>query len=158
MRNRLLVVANRTVDAPALMDELRRRAEARPTHLTLLVPAAWSERDEAGRRAASAAATLRDAGLEVEAVIGDADPLCAVQDAWDPRRYDEVLVATLPTESSRWLQVDLPHRVARYTDAAVGHIEVKPARDPAPPLPTAEEAAHDPFLVRLLGSLRVSTR
>jgi hypothetical protein len=158
MRNRLLVVANQTVDAPALMDELRRRAASRPTQLTLLVPAAWAQHEQAMRRAAAAAAELRDAGIEVDAVIGDADPMCAVQETWDPRRYDEVLVVTLPTASSRWLQVDLPHRIARYTDAAVGHVEVRPARRPAPPLPTDEEASHDPFLVRLLGSLRVSTR
>jgi hypothetical protein len=158
MRNRLLVVANHTLDSPALMDELRHRAAERPMQFTLLVPTAWAQHDEAARRVAAAATELRDAGLEVDAILGDADPMCAVQETWDPRRYDEVLVVTLPTASSRWLQVDLPHRIAKYTDAAVGHVEVIPAREPAPPLPTADEAARDPFLVRLLASLRVSTR
>jgi hypothetical protein len=159
MHRRLLVVANRTVDAPALMDELRRRAAEQPTRFTLLVPAAWSEREEATRRATSAATEMRDAGLEIDdAIIGDADPLCAVEDAWDPRRYDEVLVATLPTASSRWLLVDLPHRVRKFTDARVHHIEVEPAPEPAPPLPSSSEIAQDPFLVKLLASLRISTR
>ncbi len=48
--------------------------------------------------------------------------MVAVQDAWDPRRFDEVIVATLPTGVSRWLAADLPHRIERLTGARVTHI------------------------------------
>jgi len=51
-----------------------------------------------------------------------ADPILAVQDAWDPCRFDEVIVATLPTGVSRWMAADLPHRVERLTGARVTHI------------------------------------
>jgi hypothetical protein len=39
-----------------------------------------------------------------------------------PCRYDEVIVATLPTGVSRWMAADLPHRVERLTGARVTHI------------------------------------
>jgi hypothetical protein len=54
--------------------------------------------------------------------VGDSDPLVAVQDAWDPRRFDEIIVATLPTGISRWMATDLARRVERLTGARVTHI------------------------------------
>ncbi|HSD78376.1 MAG TPA: hypothetical protein VLA98_13275 [Solirubrobacteraceae bacterium] len=157
MRHRLLVVANQTVDSPSLLQELGRRARERPTEVTLLVPSAWGEHQAAVRRAETAVAALREDGMQVDAMLGHMDPVCAVQEVWDPRRYDEVLVATLPTGSSRWLQVDLPHRIAKLTGASVQHVEVAPPRVPVPPAPPRVEP-REPFLVRLLGSLRISTR
>jgi hypothetical protein len=65
---------------------------------------------------------VSEAGVPVQGVVGDPDPMVAVQDAWDPRRYDEVIVATLPTGVSRWMAADLPHRVERMTGARVTHI------------------------------------
>jgi hypothetical protein len=44
---------------------------------------------------------LRESGVVVEGVVGDSDPMVAVQDVWDPRRFDEIVVATLPTGMSR---------------------------------------------------------
>ena len=61
-------------------------------------------------------------GLRVEAIVGDADPIVAVGEIWDPRRFDEVIVVTLPTDLSRWLTLDLPHRVERLTGARVTHV------------------------------------
>ena len=40
----LLVVANRTVDSPELLDALKERAQRGPIHVTLLAPTTWSER------------------------------------------------------------------------------------------------------------------
>jgi GABA permease len=65
---------------------------------------------------------LRDSGISVDGIVGDSDPMVAVQDVWDPRRFDEIIVATLPTEMSRWMATDLPHRVERFTGARVTHI------------------------------------
>jgi hypothetical protein len=48
--------------------------------------------------------------------------MVAVQDAWDPRRFDEVIVATLPTAASRWMAADLPRRVERLTGARVTRV------------------------------------
>ena len=128
----LLVVANRTVDSPELVDALKQRAQHGPIHVTLLAPTAWSEREHAEQRLAAAVAALAESEVPAEGVLADADPIVAVQEAWNPGRYDEVVVSTLTEGASRWLQIDLPHRVARLTDCQVRHVEERP---PAPPPP-----------------------
>jgi hypothetical protein len=73
---------------------------------------------------------LRAEGLTVEGRVGDQDPVGAFQDAWDPAVYDEVVVSTLPTGTSRWLQVDLPHRIGGATGAPVRHVVAALPREP----------------------------
>lgn len=125
----VLVVANVTADSPELIEELTARAARDRCRFTLLVPAPMSgERDAATARVEAAVARLEEAGLEVEGVVGDHDPIHAVDDVWDPRSFDEVIVATLPTGSSKWLQIDLPHRVERLTDVPVKHVVAEPPR------------------------------
>jgi hypothetical protein len=48
---------------------------------------------------------------------------------WDPMRFDEVVVSTLPVGSSRWLGLDLPHRLEKLTSAPVTHVVSQPARE-----------------------------
>ena len=51
-------------------------------------------------------------------MLGDPDPIAAVQDAVNAGgEFDAAMVSTLPTHLSRWLKLDLPHRVER-TDGA----------------------------------------
>ena len=96
--------------------------------MTLLAPATWEVSDTHGgresalRRVNSARERLRGAGIEVEGIVGDADPMAAVEAAWDPERFDEVIVATLPAQLSRWLRLDLPRRVERITGRPVRHV------------------------------------
>jgi hypothetical protein len=52
------------------------------------------------------------AGGPVEGILGDADPMAAVQDAVNLRGFDEVIVSTLSPRVSRWLKLDLPSKVA----------------------------------------------
>ena len=152
----LLVVANRTVDSPELLDALSERAQQGPIHVTLLAPALWSEREGARERLQAAVAALEDAGLPAEGMLGDADPIVAVQEAWNPGRYDEVVVSTLTEGASRWLQIDLPHRVARLTDCQVRHVAAPERgaeqRPPSPP------PARRPMLESVLSLMRSSTR
>jgi hypothetical protein len=157
MRTSLLVVANQTVDAPELLSYLSRRAEMGTTKVTLVLPTKYAEREAARARADDAVAHLAQAGIAADAHLADEDPAVAVQEAWDPRRYDEVIVCTLPVGSSRWLACGLPHRIERLTDATVHHLEARPAREvPEPvPLPPRERP---PLLVGVLGQLRASTR
>jgi hypothetical protein len=125
---KLLVIANRTVDSDEIRDAIVNRAVAGPVEITLIAPASSGAGSMRDRRAATALRLdravqgLRDMGVPVEGVVGDPDPMLAVQDAWDPRRYDEVIVATLPTGVSRWMAADLPHRVERFTGARVTHV------------------------------------
>ena len=125
---KLLVIANRTVDSDEIRDAIVNRAVAGPVEITLVAPASSGVGSFRERRAATeqrldrAVRGLREIGVPVEGVVGDPDPMLAVQDAWDPRRYDEVIVATLPTGVSRWMAADLPHRVERLTGARVTHV------------------------------------
>jgi hypothetical protein len=135
----VLVVANRTADSDELLEALRTRAERGSVKFTLLVPATqFSGRptDEAGKAGArrqleSALERMGDAGLEVVGDVGDADPMAAIADIWDPGAYDEIIVSTLPTGASRWLAVDLPRRVSRITGTTVAHV-VSHERRPEP--------------------------
>jgi len=125
---KLLVIANRTIESEAIRDAIVDRAAAGPVQVTLVAPASSGAGSVRSRRAVTAQRLegavqgLREAGVPVEGVVGDSDPMLAVQDEWDPCRFDEVIVATLPTGVSRWMAADLPHRVERFTGARVTHI------------------------------------
>ncbi len=45
-------------------------------------------------------------------MIGVPEPLAAIQDAINLHGFDEVIISTLPTRVSKWLRLDLPHKVA----------------------------------------------
>lgn len=118
-----LVIANRTADSDQLLEALERRTRTGPVKFSLLVPCGPSAREEARARLDEAVRRMRAAGLDVEGTLArGSDPLVAVHEAWDPATYDEIIVCTLPTGVSKWLQVDLPHRVAKLTDAPVTHV------------------------------------
>jgi hypothetical protein len=154
-RTHLLVVANQTVDSPDLASALEARAQQGPLHVTLLVPVLWSEREAARARLDEACSGLRERGIEAESVLGDADPMVAVQEVWDPGRFDEIVVSTFATGASRWMQIDLPHRVAKLTDCTVRHIESRPAVEPAPPAPPPQSRG---LFESAVGLLRTGTR
>jgi hypothetical protein len=129
--HKLLVVANQTVDSDELHDTLSERAEQGPLAVTLLIP--QDQQPGLGRRANRALTRLHAADIDAEAMLGDVDPACAVIEVWDPHRWDEVVVCTLPPATSRWLRIDLPHRIARAVDAPVTHVECAPAAAAAVP-------------------------
>lgn len=131
----LLVLANVTATSRELLDALCQRAAQGPIDVTLIVPAPASghARAVAQDTLTAALAALREAGLTADGALGDNDPFIAATEAWDPKRYDEIVVSTLPTSMSKWLQADLPRRIARHTDALVSHVVAHPPR-PAPRL------------------------
>jgi hypothetical protein len=50
-----------------------------------------------------------------------------VEDAVNFKDFDEIVVSTLPRHVSKWLKLDLPHRVGRATGKPVTHVECKSA-------------------------------
>jgi hypothetical protein len=52
------------------------------------------------------------AGSPVEGIVGDPDPVAAVQDAINLHSFDEVIISTLSARLSRWLKLDLPSKVS----------------------------------------------
>lgn len=125
---KVLVVANRTADSDELHAALVERASDGPIDVTLLAPAAWEVEDphggrqSASRRLNAALTRLTAAGITAHGVVGDADPVVAVEDVWEAERFDEVIVATLPHHLSRWLHIDLPSRVEQLTGRSTRHV------------------------------------
>jgi hypothetical protein len=120
----LLVVANVTAGSDELIDCLRDRAGQGGCRFTLVMPA---NGPGARERLADALERMRAAGLEnVGGKVGDPDPVVAAMDLWDPMKFDEVIVSTLPSGSSRWLGHDLPRRLERLTSVPVRHVVSRP--------------------------------
>ena len=120
---RILVVANKTAATPALLDAVRERAARGPCEFTLLVPNTThglhkvvdpedQSQNEAETTIELALPLLEDAsGGPVDAMIGVPEPLAAIQDAVNLHGFDEIIVSTLPTRVSKWLRLDLPHKL-----------------------------------------------
>jgi hypothetical protein len=148
----VLVVANLTAASSELVEALKHRAERSPIRVTLVIPAhgpGLGGREAVRARLEEALEGMRAAGLEADGVVGDADPMEAVAECFDPARHDEAVVCTLPGRSSKWLQHDFPHRVARFTGVPVTHVVAEDLR-PAPatsPAPEHERAALGPLSV-----------
>jgi hypothetical protein len=160
MAAHVIVLANRTAAAPNLIEALVHRGERGPIHATLVMPAAGpgsADRAAAKERMEAALAAWREAGVEqCEGVVCDPVPLEALAEVWDPMRHDEVIVATLPGQSSSWVRSDLPHAVARYTGVSVLHI-VAPDPNVVPevsPAPVREKATLGPLSVLAWGGRR----
>jgi hypothetical protein len=147
---RYLVIANQTLAEAELTDAIRRRLEAGPSSFYLLVPntdhgdlAARIARSApigpaAGDATADVLATehaqhllgqlmddLRALDADVEGDLGDPDPIKAVDALLARRQFDEILLSTLPQPISRWLGMDLPHRLHRHTGLPVTTITTK---------------------------------
>ncbi|MHB8692405.1 MAG: hypothetical protein ACYDHH_14290 [Solirubrobacteraceae bacterium] len=123
------MVANVTADAPELREALQTLAQRGPATFELVVPASYGgSREHAEETLVRALASLQAAGLEASGSVGSADPIIAVSEAWDPKRFDEIIVSTLPLSSSKWLHAGLPERIAKLTGAPVAHVVSRPVR------------------------------
>jgi uncharacterized membrane-anchored protein len=120
----VLVVAHRTASTPALLEAIRARAARGPARFHLLVPnpAEHAELTEAERHEkhlegehvlALALPLIDDAAGEpaTGSVSFRHDPMDAIEDALQSGRFHEIILSTLPHSVSRWLHVDLPHRL-----------------------------------------------
>jgi hypothetical protein len=119
----ILVVANRTALSAGLDEALRARLQDGPATFTLVVP--LGRGPDAQERAEALASGLRDAGFNIRAHAGDADPLRAVLEIYSPAEFDEIIVSTLPAWKSRWMKSGLPQRIERHTGALVRHVEAR---------------------------------
>jgi hypothetical protein len=109
---RVLVMAHRTASTPVLLDEIGRRARAAPCAFALLIPdvprgkvADWTLED-------AIPLLEREAHGKVHGVVGGKDPFEAVARAVREGDFDEIIVAPLAQQRSRWRRRDLVHRIA----------------------------------------------
>jgi hypothetical protein len=122
----VLVVAHKTAATPALLDAIGERAERGPARFHLLVPnphmPGWLPSELAhphvseGEQVLALALPLIEkaaAGCPVDGSVSPRhDPMDAIEEALHGADFDEIILSTLPRAVSRWLHIDLPHRVA----------------------------------------------
>ena len=145
-----LVIANQTLAEAELTEAIRQRLEQGPSSFYLLVPntkaadlaarIAWGApiAPAAGDATVDALATehaqhrlgqllddLRGRGVDDDGDLGDEDPIKAVDQLRERRQFDEIILSTLPQPISKWLGMDLPHRLHRHTGLPVTTIAAK---------------------------------
>jgi nucleotide-binding universal stress UspA family protein len=141
---RYLVVANQTLGGDQLVHRLEELGSAGPCVLRVLVPVTQTEgfhqwdyppidraipdasviaRTLAEGRLEHELTRLRRAGVEASGEVVDADPVEKVRQELATSDYDGVVMATLPRRLSRWLVMDLPHRIARASQVPVIQVE-----------------------------------
>jgi hypothetical protein len=141
---RYLVIANQTLggaELRATLDELTSGGDA-AVHVIAPVSRTDGERDweyppteRTGPDAATVARWLAQArlkremdrlsaaGVDATGEVVDHDPVERIRESLAAQHYDGVVVATLPRPLSRWLLMDLPHRITRLSSVPVTHLE-----------------------------------
>lgn len=132
---RYLVVANQTLGGTALARIVAKRAKVKSATFHVAVPAtepadeyppaAGTASENAQRRLQEALERLKAAGVQSTGEVGAADPMQAIRDALRAHSYSGFIISTLPPGVSRWLHMDLPHRVAREFNLPVELIEAR---------------------------------
>jgi hypothetical protein len=128
---KILVLANETIGGRSLIEKVmeRRRDDV---SFYVVVPRARPRRgnvvyDEAVRDMAQVRvdlmlAFMRDNGIKGSGEVGDEDPFLAATDAVAAEGIDEIIVSTLPAETSGWMRRDLPERLREATGVPVEHV------------------------------------
>jgi len=149
----ILVVANKTLGSRDLLQSIEDRMTKGPCEFTLLVPAIPHARREstietltrritnmpvtdeargaeeadyehARGRVAFGIEQLQKLGADVNGEVGSANPVRAVEDALSRRKYDEIILSTLPKRVGGWLSQDLPSKVKRKFNGPVTVVAV----------------------------------
>ena len=124
MAAHVLVVATVTAtsdDLLAALEERVRRSTV-PVDFTLVMPASAPDPATTQPMLDEALERWGETGLKATGVVGDADPVQAVNELWKPGSFDEVIVSTLPGQTSRWLRSDVPYRIGHLCDLPVTHV------------------------------------
>ncbi len=139
--SRILIIANKTLGGTEMLDRIGElNTPAGSASFYLLVPATpvgdspWEAGDyrrragveEAGRRLQQGLGEISGLGAEVDGEVGEADPVDAVRTLFDRGMgFDRILLSTFAAGLSRWLRLDVPHRLKRTTDLPTEHIETE---------------------------------
>jgi hypothetical protein len=128
---KILVLANETIGGRSLIEKVQER-QSGDVEYWVVVPRARPRRgnvvyDEAVRDMAQVRvdlmlAFMRDNGIKGGGEVGDPDPYLAATDAVASEGIDEIIVSTLPAETSGWMKRDLPERLREETGLPVEHV------------------------------------
>src|SRR3954464_1724718 len=138
----VLVLANETIGGGQLLDAVRQRNTRDEARFFVVVPQSRPRhgnvvyddvvRDSAQVRVDLALAFMREEGIEGTGEVGDADPFNAAMDAIAEHGIDEVIVSTLPAQSSGWMKRDLIEALQAATGLKITHVVVDLAREGLP--------------------------
>lgn len=134
-RTRVLLVANETAASRTLCAAVGPELENETAQVLLLAPALnsrlrhWLSDDDEARTAARrrvqlSLRRLAECGIPAEGVIGDADPMQAIEDSLAIFPADRMIVATHPEGRSNWLARDLVGRASERFGLPITHIVV----------------------------------
>jgi hypothetical protein len=132
---RILVIANETVGGETLREEIRRRAEAYEERVRVICPTLLSRvryfasdedsaRAQAQDRLEHSLTRLREVGVNCEGVVGEADPLQAIEDALRTFGADEIIISTHPEGRSLWLERGIVQAARERFDVPITHVVV----------------------------------
>ena len=133
---RVLVVANETVASDTLHAAVREQVHDDGDGQVLVVAPAlnsrlryWVSDDDAARAVAElrldqCLGRLAAAGIRAEGLVGDADPVQAIDDALRAFPADRLVIATQPEGRSNWLARDLVVRASARFGLPITHIVV----------------------------------
>lgn len=140
---RLLVVANQTLGGENLTAKLHELTAGVRCAVRLLVPVTdtagsnqsdfpaidlfSSDRHSVARLLAEGRLKhelerLHELGVAAAGEVVDADPVDRVKEVLRKEDLDGIVVSTLPRRMSRWLVMDVPHRIGRLSDVPVTHV------------------------------------
>jgi hypothetical protein len=121
-----LVVANQTVAAPELVERLKALAAEGPRRFIVVIPQSSTDGfavREARGRLRRLLDSLDDAGIVAAGMPGDPDPYTATMNAVQYFHISEIVISTLPADTSKWMADKLVDRVRAATNVPVEHIE-----------------------------------
>src|SRR3954453_12872050 len=137
-RNRVLVVANRTLASDALRSEIKLRA-GDGAEIHVVAPILCSrlhyiatdidrELRDARQRLNDTLSALREQGVELTGTVGDPNvALGAIEDELRRAGADEILISTHPPKQSNWLETGIVTRLRAELDVPVTHLVVESA-------------------------------
>lgn len=119
---RYLIVANQTLGGAHLIEKVEQCLAAAPSHFHILVPATPPEQmsppaegeaaDLAQQRLDEATTRFTELGAAVTGEVGVPIVVLAISDVLRRKRFDEIIVSTLPAGQSRWLRQGIRRRLA----------------------------------------------
>jgi hypothetical protein len=121
-----LVVANLTIGAPELVERLKALAADRPHRFIAVVPQAnvtGAAATEARSRLDSLLKSLDESGIVAAGMIGDPDPYTAARNALEYFHLSEIVISTLPSNRSAWIEKGLIEKLERDSGKRVIHVE-----------------------------------
>lgn len=151
---RALILADGNATSPRIRERIEQLLTTDPdTAFRLVVPAAADpERgpELARQRLEAGLTALEGVAAEVTGAVGDAHLIQAVSDEMERERVDLILLSTPPSGASRWVRLDLPHRLRRKFDVRVEHLETDEAAEPAQREPAQPKPKQKPSSVGVL--------